>query len=121
VRLIDYKTGRNAKRNKEAEEDLQLASYYLALTRVPDLAKLGTPKYLELAYLGAFTRDGGFMRAGVDPTKDPEFGQKAQERLEGFVAGIKDERFAPSPSADCKWCRFKSLCPVWPEGDEVVL
>jgi len=121
VRLIDYKTGRNAKRNKEAEEDLQLASYYLALTRVPDLAKLGTPKYLELAYLGAFTRDGGFMRAGVDPTKDPDFGQKAQERLEGFVAGIKDEHFAPSPSADCKWCRFKSLCPVWPEGDEVRL
>jgi len=121
VRLIDYKTGRNAKRNKEAEEDLQLASYYLALTLVPELAKLGTPKYLELAYLGAFTRDGGFMRAGVDPTKDPEFGQKAQQRLEGFVEGIKAERFAPSPSADCQWCRFKSLCPVWPEGDEVRL
>ncbi|MGZ4241293.1 MAG: ATP-dependent helicase [Actinomycetota bacterium] len=121
VRLIDYKTGRNAKREKEAAEDLQLASYYLALTLVPELSTLGTPKYLELAYLGAFTRDGGFMRAGVDPSKDPEFGRKAQERLEGFVAGIRAERFAPSPSADCRWCRFKTLCPVWPEGDEVAL
>ena len=120
VRLIDYKTGRNAKTNKEAEEDLQLASYYLALTRVPELATLGTPKYLELAYLGAFYQDG-FMRAGVDPTKDPAFGQKAQDRLEGFVSGIRAERFAPSPSADCQWCRFKTLCPVWPEGDEVPL
>ena len=119
VRLIDYKTGRNAKRNDEAEEDLQLASYYLALTRVPELAQLGKPKYLELAYLGAFTRDGGFMRAGVDPTKDAEFGTKAQARLEGFVEGIRAERFAPSAGADCKWCRFKTLCPVWPEGDEV--
>lgn len=121
VRLIDYKTGRNAKRNEEAEEDLQLASYYLALTQVPELAKLGKPKYLELAYLGAFSRDGGFRRAGVDPTKDPEFGQKAQARLESFVEGIRAERFAPSAGADCTWCRFKTLCPVWPEGDEVPL
>ena len=121
VRLIDYKTGRNAKTDDEAAEDLQLASYYLALTRVPELAKLGKPKILQLAYLGAMPKSGGFMRAQVDPTKDPEFGEKAQARLEGFVHGIRAERFAPSAGADCKWCRFKTLCPVWPEGDEVPL
>jgi RecB family exonuclease len=121
VRLIDYKTGRNAKTNKEAEEDLQLASYFLALTEVEELRTLGSPKYLELAYLGAFTRDGGFMRGGVDPTKDEEYGAKARARLEGFVAGIRAEEFAPSPSANCQWCSFKTLCPVWPEGDEVAL
>ena len=121
VRLIDYKTGRNGKNMEEARDDLQLASYYLALKRDPQLSTLGTPKYLELAYLGSFTRDGGFWRAGFDPTSREDFEAEAQERLEGFVAGIKAEEFAPSPSADCRWCRFKSLCPVWPEGDEVRL
>ncbi|HJT38367.1 MAG TPA: PD-(D/E)XK nuclease family protein, partial [Actinomycetota bacterium] len=120
VRLIDYKTSRHAKRQEEVNEDLQLASYYLALKRDPKLAGLGKPKYLELAYLGDFFK-GMFMRRGVDPTARPDYEQVAQERLEGFVAGIKSERFAPSPSADCQWCRFKSLCPVWPEGDEVAL
>jgi ATP-dependent exoDNAse (exonuclease V) beta subunit len=121
VRLIDYKTGRSAKREAEAREDLQLATYYLALTNVPELQQLGTPKILELAYLGAFTRDGGFMRASVDPTKDPDYGAHARARLEGFVRGIRAEEFAPTASANCQWCRFKTLCPLWPEGDEVRL
>lgn len=118
VRLIDYKTSRHAKSQEEIDEDLQLATYYLALTRVPELAELGTPKYLELAFLGAFYQDG-FIRRGVDPTKDPAYDQKAQDRLEGFVKGIRAEEFAPTASANCQWCRFKTLCPVWPEGDEV--
>jgi superfamily I DNA/RNA helicase/RecB family exonuclease len=122
VRLIDYKTARHSKSQHEVDEDLQLASYYLALKRDPNLAALGEPRYLELAYLGDFYRDA-FMRRGisVDPKKAQEFEQVAQARLEGFVAGIKAEKFAPSPSANCQWCRFKMLCPVWPEGDEVAL
>jgi RecB family exonuclease len=118
VRLIDYKTGKNAKSQDEVNEDLQLASYYLALKRDPSLTSLGEPLYLELAYLGAFYQDG-FVRRGLEPKKRPDYEAEAQARLEGFVAGIRAEEFAPSPSADCQWCRFKVLCPVWPEGDEV--
>ena len=44
--------------------------------------------------------------------------EEQRRYLEGFVSGIRAERFAPSPSADCQWCRFKTLCPVWPEGDD---
>ena len=121
VRLIDYKTGRNAKTNDEAKEDLQLATYYLALTRVDELKQLGEPKVLELVYLGAMTKPGGYMRASANPGTIPGYGEKALERLEGLVAGIRSEEFAPSPSADCQWCSFKTLCPVWQEGDEVKL
>ncbi|MFN2614070.1 MAG: ATP-dependent helicase [Actinomycetota bacterium] len=120
TRVTDYKTGRSSKSDDEIKEDLQLASYYLALKRDPSLANLGEPKYVELAYLGAFWQDG-FVRRGFDPTAVENFEQLAQQRLEDFVAGIRAERFAPSPSADCQWCRFKTLCPVWPEGDEVDL
>lgn len=120
VRLIDYKTARNARSQEEVDDDLQLATYYLALRRDASLATLGQPKYLELAFLGAFYKDG-FIRRGLDPTRRPTYEADAEERLVGFVHGIKEERFAPSPSADCQWCRFKILCPVWPEGDEVTL
>ncbi|HEX9774768.1 MAG TPA: ATP-dependent DNA helicase [Actinomycetota bacterium] len=121
VRLIDYKTGRNAKTDAEAAEDLQLASYYLALTKVDELRTLGTPKILQLSYLGALLRSGGFLRASFDPTKVEGFAEAAEERLQSFVDGIKNEEFAPNPGADCQWCRFKVLCPVWPQGDEVPL
>lgn len=118
VRLIDYKTSRNAKREDDAKEDLQLASYFLALKRDPHLTRLGEPKWLELAYLGAFWK-GGFVRRGFDPTQRPGYEEEAERRLLEFVEGIKAERFGPSPEADCTFCSFKTLCPVWPEGDEV--
>ncbi|MFA5890066.1 MAG: ATP-dependent DNA helicase [Actinomycetota bacterium] len=120
LRLIDYKTGRNAKSQEEIREDLQLATYYLALTTAQELVGLGEPRYLELAYLGAQTRDG-FIRRGLDPRRIEGYAESARARLESFVAGIHEERFSPAPGADCAYCKFKSICPVWPEGDEVRL
>ena len=26
------------------------------------------------------------------------------------------EVYRPNPAADCFWCEFRSLCPLWPEG-----
>ena len=32
---------------------------------------------------------------------------------------VRAEDFAPNPEADCMFCRFKPICPLWPEGAEV--
>ena len=61
--MTDYKTGRNSKSEDEIKDDLQLASYYLALKRDPNLAELGEPKWVELAYLGAFYQDKTYEAA----------------------------------------------------------
>ncbi len=26
------------------------------------------------------------------------------------------EAYRPNPAADCHWCDFKSLCPLYPQG-----
>jgi hypothetical protein len=30
-----------------------------------------------------------------------------------------DEVYRPNPSANCRFCDFKSLCPLFPEGQEI--
>lgn len=118
TRVIDYKTGRSSKSENEVREDLQLATYYLASKRDPALVALGEPMRLELAYIAS---DSWKSRPGVDPRTIPGYEANAVERLESLVAGIRAEEFAPSDEADCTWCSFKRLCPLWQEGMEVVL
>ena len=120
VRVIDYKTSRSAKTQEEVKDDLQLAIYNLAMHRTPELAALGQPKYLELAYMGTVWREK-FQRRGLDPSKREGYLEQTEETIAGFIRDIKAERFTPSGAANCQWCSFKTLCPVWPEGDEVTL
>jgi ATP-dependent exoDNAse (exonuclease V) beta subunit len=118
TRVIDYKTGRTTKTDAECVDDLQLATYYLALTRDPKLAELGDPMRMELAFIAS---DYWKSRPGVDPRRIPNYAENAVERIEALVAGIRAEDFSPREEADCKWCSFKPLCPLWPEGQEVSL
>ena len=117
VRLVDYKTGRYAPTKEEAETNLQLGAYYLAMLRDPELAKLGRPGWLQLSYLGAFWNEG-FRAPGFAPREDYE--QWAEETITALVAKIRAESFAPNPAADCMWCSFKTICPLWAQGGEPV-
>lgn len=118
TRVIDYKTGRSTKTEADCAEDLQLATYYLALTRDPELAELGEPMRMELAFIAS---DWWKSRPGVDPRRIENYADDAVARIESLVAGIRAEEFAPRDEADCQWCSFKPLCPMWPEGQEVAL
>jgi superfamily I DNA/RNA helicase len=117
VRLADYKTGRYAPSVDEAKKSLQLGAYYLALLRDPELVKLGRAGWLEFSYLGDFYGDK-FKKPGFAPWEGYE--EWAEGTIRGLVAEIRAERFAPNPSADCQWCSFKTICPLWPEGGEPV-
>jgi RecB family exonuclease len=117
LRLVDYKTGRYAPTEEEAKKSLQLGAYYLAVLRDPELSTLGKPGRLQLSYLGDFFRESFTVR-GFSP--GDEYEQWAEETIKGLVANIRGESFAPNPEADCRFCSFKPICPVWPEGGEAV-
>lgn len=119
LRVVDFKTSRYAPGREEVKEDLQLAAYFLALKRTPELAGLGEPAFLELAYLGKPQRDGWFTRRQVSPRTIPGYEEWAEARTRELISLVKEERFAPNPEADCRFCEFKTLCPVWRQGGEV--
>jgi hypothetical protein len=121
VRLTDYKTGMGYRPKDEVEEDLQLATYYLAMKRDPNLAQFGDVMLLELAFLARENSRDGYYKPSFDPRRKPDYETNAQSRLEELVRGITAEEFAPRADANCMWCKFKTLCPVWAEGDEVSL
>ena len=118
LRVLDYKTGRNPRKKRDAHEDLQLGAYYLGVKRDPELVGLGEPRHLQLAYLGAERKGKGFARVDVWPSKHEGYEQQVEATLEELVRRVRQEEFAPSPEADCKFCAFKTICPLWPEGGE---
>jgi superfamily I DNA/RNA helicase/RecB family exonuclease len=120
LRVVDYKTGRYPISQEAVKEDLQLAAYYLAVKRDEDLSTLGEPRMLQLAYLGKEAREGGFTRRNLSPAAIENYDEWAEQTLEDLAARVRSEDFAPNPEADCQWCAFKTICPVWPQGAEVL-
>ena len=70
---------------------------------------------MKLVYPGAELTNGKV----AERCQRPDEAEAALGRLPALIEGVLAERFAPNPEADCTWCRFKPLCPLWPEGKEV--
>jgi superfamily I DNA/RNA helicase/CRISPR/Cas system-associated exonuclease Cas4 (RecB family) len=113
--VSDYKTSRHAASWEEAKESLQLAIYYLAVKSDPDLARLGEPSAMQLIYPGAPMSHGDVTRR----CQTPEEAEKAIKRLPVLIDSVLAEDFRPNPEANCRWCKFKPLCPLWAEGKEL--
>jgi putative RecB family exonuclease len=120
VRIVDYKTSRWAITKEEAQDDLQLGIYYLASKRAEELRKLGEATFLQLGYLGAPKGEGGFKRAELHPSKVENYEAKIEAKVLALLARVRAEDFAPSPDADCMFCSFKPICPMWPQGKEAL-
>jgi superfamily I DNA/RNA helicase/RecB family exonuclease len=115
VVVSDYKTSRHPVQYEEARESLQLAIYHLAVTTDSELRKLGEPASMQLVYPGASLSRGDVARR----CQTPEEAKKAILRLPALMEGVLGEDFRPNPEADCQWCKFKPLCPLWSEGKEL--
>ena len=122
--ITDYKTGKKAN-TAPPEENLQLGIYYLALNEVPELARFLPVKAVELAFLKERSR-GAISRAQLPltPSAAGEYRAGMRERLLGLVHRVRElestENYRPSPAANCFHCRFKPLCPMFPEGRDPV-
>jgi superfamily I DNA/RNA helicase/RecB family exonuclease len=123
--ITDYKTGkfRNA---VKAEENMQLGIYYLAVGNAPELADFRPVKGVELAFLrDKDWRTGQMARAakGFVAKDQAGYEEDMAKRLTDLIEELRDlqatENYRWSPSAECRFCDFKSLCPRWPEGTDV--
>jgi superfamily I DNA/RNA helicase/RecB family exonuclease len=121
TRVLDYKTSKQAVSQDEVNNSLQLGAYYLAMMRVPELRELGEPRVLELAFLFPEGSDGGYTHRAMSPERFGlhEYEEWVETTIHELLALVRSERFAPNPEANCRWCHFKPICPIWPEGAEV--
>ncbi|MGH2734571.1 MAG: PD-(D/E)XK nuclease family protein, partial [Actinomycetota bacterium] len=114
VLVSDYKTSRSYPNRAEIERSLQLAIYYLAAKSHEEIARFGPPVGMQLVY-PARTYYGDVTKK----VQQPDQAEAALERLPGLIEGVLAEDFRPRPDADCMWCKFKPLCPLWVEGEEL--
>lgn len=112
--VSDYKTSRWPVGWDEARRSLQLAIYYLAARSDPRIAELGEPISMQLVYPGQLNQGKVARRC-----QTPEEAEAALKRLPALIDGVLREDFRPNPEADCTWCRFRPLCPLWAEGKEL--
>jgi hypothetical protein len=125
TRITDFKTG-NPDNAPKAEESLQLGIYYLAVQASDDLAEYRPVRQVELAYIkGHWKGDHPLVRPfwHIDEGDEEEYQAVVRAALAHLIALKRElnetEVYRPNPTANCFWCDFKSLCPLFPEGQPV--
>jgi superfamily I DNA/RNA helicase/RecB family exonuclease len=123
--ITDYKTGKSRNAGK-AEDNLQLGIYYLAINQAEELARFRPVKGVELVFLRDTDRwTGQIARAakGFSSKEGPEYEEQMSLKVSGLIGRLRDlqvsENYRPNPSAQCRFCDFKTLCSLWPEGQEL--
>jgi superfamily I DNA/RNA helicase len=122
TRITDYKTG-SADRAPKANESLQLGIYYLAVLESEELEEFQPVSGVELSYLKGDWRNGDLVtREWTVGTADREeaYQNVMREKLSGLVGELKRLNeigsYRPNYQANCFFCEFQSLCPLFPEG-----
>jgi ATP-dependent exoDNAse (exonuclease V) beta subunit len=125
-RITDYKTGKAENASGKAEDNLQLGIYYLAVSQTEELAPFRPVRAVELAFLrGKWNDPDRVQKLQWMPNSgsEPEYRERMRERLTGLVGRVRTlyetEVYRPSTQAECHFCEFKTLCPLWPEGAPV--
>ena len=56
----------------------------------------------------------------ITPDDEEQYQASVREALAWLIAQKRElnetEVYRPNPTANCFWCDFKSLCPLFPEG-----
>ena len=96
------------------------------MSHTEELARFRPVRAVELAFLRGRRTEGGKVQKlqwMPNSASEPEYRARMTERLAGLVDRLrtlyKMETYRPNTAADCHWCEFKTLCPLWPEGAPV--
>jgi superfamily I DNA/RNA helicase/RecB family exonuclease len=127
--ITDFKTGK-ARDVTHPEDNLQLGVYYLAVERAEELAEFRPVRAVELAYLKEPPKQGqppsdpmAIAQLPIRPAMREEYEEAVSGRLSELIGEVREliqtENYRPNPRAECFFCRFKPLCPLFPEGAEL--
>ncbi len=99
LELIDYKSGREVRLPNEAEMDVQIGLYYLALEQTYHQSL----KYLSLLFL----RTGEKIR--LEATESHK--ERVQEMIGNLAMRLRYDRgWEPKPGTQCDRCTFARYC-----------
>jgi len=115
LRIVDYKTSRQAVAVRDAAASVQLGFYLLAAAADAELAGWGKPAEAEMWFPAAPTKK--VTTRSLDPGRLEE----VRERMALAADGIRAERWEPQPGSQCRRCGVRRVCPAWPEGREAYL
>lgn len=122
--ITDFKTGKAEHAGKPAE-NLQLGIYYLAVQESDELAEFKPVRKVELAFLRGDWKNGELERRFllINERDEERYEVAMRERLSGLIQRKRrlnsDGVYRPNPYANCRFCDFKTLCPLYPEGQPV--
>lgn len=106
--IIDYKTSRRMPPQKEAENDLQMSIYNLALlSNWPELQN----KKVKLSFY--FLKHGEKITTTRTAEQLEETKKLVSEKIKEIQEKIKSEEFFATPSGLCDYCGYKKMCPMW--------
>jgi len=103
VEIVDYKTGK-AKKDSEANKDLQLSIYAIAAKEIFEL----NPVRLVFHYLQDNKRQ--------TTTRSAKQLAEAQKIVQEVAAEIRAGEFAAKPGFQCRSCAYRPICPAHEEA-----
>jgi hypothetical protein len=124
TRITDFKTG-SADYAPKADESLQLGIYYLAVQECEELEPFRPVRQVELAYIKGDWKRGELVQPlwHVSPDHEEDYQARVRAELSRLIGKKREliaiETYRPNPAANCYWCDFKPLCPLFPEGQAV--
>jgi putative RecB family exonuclease len=122
--ITDFKTGKSDNAGPP-RDSLQLGIYYIAVQESPDLAEFQPVKTVELAFLRGNWKspDIDYRKWMVTERDEQAYQAEMRQRLADLIARKRElnerEVFRPNPYANCRFCDFQTLCPLYAEGQPV--
>ncbi|MET0799563.1 MAG: ATP-dependent DNA helicase [Actinomycetota bacterium] len=122
--ITDFKTGKSDSAGPP-RDSLQLGIYYLAVQESPDLVEFQPVRTVELAFLRGNWKspDIDYRKWMVTERDEEAYQAEMRERLADLIVRKRElnerETVRPNPYANCRFCDFKTLCPLYPEGQSI--
>ena len=122
--ITDFKTGKSDRAEPPAQS-LQLGIYYLAVQESEALAGFQPVDMVELTFLRGNWKStaADFRKLPIHRREEEAWQADMRERLSVLIERKKEllelEVYRPNPYANCRFCDFHSLCPLFPEGQAI--
>jgi putative RecB family exonuclease len=105
IEIHDYKTGQRVPRQEQLDQDRQLALYQIGAAE-----RFGGDRPFRLVWHYLLSDQ---LRTS---SRTPEHLASLREHTIDLIDRIRaEQRFEPRPSALCRWCEYREICPAGAE------